>query len=61
MFDLVTHSFLISKSTAFVYKHLQDQIKDSPEQPQPAEITRFYGKILEDVRSRANKLRQFSR
>lgn len=53
--------FLISKSTAFVYKHLQDQIKDSPEQPQPAEITRFYGKILEDVRSRANKLRQFSR
>ncbi|KAF9328311.1 Suppressor of Sensor Kinase (SLN1) [Podila minutissima] len=54
--------FLISKSTAFVYKHLQDQIKDRPEQPQPAgEITRFYGKILEDVRSRANKLRQFSR
>ncbi|KAF9438396.1 Suppressor of Sensor Kinase (SLN1) [Entomortierella beljakovae] len=54
--------FLTSKSTAFLYKHLQDQMKERPDLPQGAsEVTKIYGKVLENVRFRANRLRRFSR
>ncbi|KAG0042125.1 Suppressor of Sensor Kinase (SLN1) [Gryganskiella cystojenkinii] len=54
--------FLTSKSTTFLYKHLQEQMKESPEIPQTAsEVIKFYGKVLENVRFRANRLRRFAR
>ncbi|KAF8949350.1 Suppressor of Sensor Kinase (SLN1) [Haplosporangium gracile] len=54
--------FLTSKSTTFLYKHLQDQMKERPELPQTAgEVTKVYGKVLENVRFRANRLRRFTR
>ncbi|KAF9117199.1 Suppressor of Sensor Kinase (SLN1) [Mortierella sp. AM989] len=54
--------FLTSKSTAFLYKHLQEQMKERPELPQSAgEVTKIYGKVLENVRFRANRLRRFAR
>ncbi|KAI1319901.1 Suppressor of Sensor Kinase (SLN1) [Mortierella claussenii] len=54
--------FLTSKSTTFLYKHLQDQMKERPDMPQTAgEVTKFYGKVLENVRFRANRLRRFAR
>ncbi|KAG0295794.1 Suppressor of Sensor Kinase (SLN1), partial [Dissophora globulifera] len=54
--------FLTSKSTTFLYKHLQDQMKERPDLPQTAgEVTKFYGKVLENVRFRANRLRRFAR
>lgn len=46
----------------FLYKHLQEQMKEHPDLPQTAgEVTKFYGKVLENVRSRANRLRRFAR
>jgi len=46
----------------FLYKHLQEQMKENPDLPQTAgEVIRFYGKVLENVRSRANRLRRFAR
>ncbi|KAF9952397.1 Suppressor of Sensor Kinase (SLN1), partial [Modicella reniformis] len=54
--------FITSKSTMFLYKHLQEQMKDHPELPQTAgDVIRCYGKVLENVRSRANRLRRFAR
>ncbi|KAK5827198.1 hypothetical protein F5H01DRAFT_287313 [Linnemannia elongata] len=54
--------FLTSKSTTFLYKHLLDQMKERPELPQTAgEVTKVYGKVLENVRFRANRLRRFTR
>ncbi|KAF9361076.1 Suppressor of Sensor Kinase (SLN1) [Mortierella sp. NVP85] len=54
--------FLTSKSTMFLYKHLLEQMKENPDLPQTAgEVIRFYGKVLENVRSRANRLRRFAR
>ncbi|KAG0287854.1 Suppressor of Sensor Kinase (SLN1) [Linnemannia gamsii] len=54
--------FLTSKSTTFLYKHLQEQMKERPELPQTAgEVTKVYGKVLENVRFRANRLRRFTR
>ncbi|KAG0245959.1 Suppressor of Sensor Kinase (SLN1) [Mortierella sp. GBA43] len=43
----------------FLYKHLLEQMKEHPDMPQSAsDVTRFYGKVLENVRSRANRLRR---
>ncbi|KAG9072087.1 Suppressor of Sensor Kinase (SLN1) [Linnemannia hyalina] len=54
--------FLTSKSTTFLFKHLLDQMKERPELPQTAgEVTKVYGKVLENVRFRANRLRRFTR
>ncbi|KAF9183352.1 Suppressor of Sensor Kinase (SLN1) [Haplosporangium sp. Z 767] len=54
--------FLTSKTTTFLYKHLQEQMKERPDLPQTAgEVTKFYGKVLENVRFRANRLRRFAR
>ncbi|KAI7829525.1 hypothetical protein BC939DRAFT_10215 [Gamsiella multidivaricata] len=54
--------FLTSKSTTFLYRHLQEQIKEHPDVLQTAgEVTKFYGKVLENVRFRANRLRRFAR
>ncbi|KAF9105389.1 Suppressor of Sensor Kinase (SLN1) [Mortierella sp. GBA35] len=54
--------FLTSKSTSFLYKHLLEQMKERPELPQTAgEVTKVYGKVLENVRFRANRLRRFTR
>ncbi|KAF9921262.1 Suppressor of Sensor Kinase (SLN1) [Linnemannia zychae] len=54
--------FLTSKSTTFLYKHLQEQMKERPELPKTAgEVTKVYGKVLENVRFRANRLRRFTR
>ncbi|KAG0210111.1 Suppressor of Sensor Kinase (SLN1) [Mortierella sp. GBA30] len=54
--------FLTSKLTTFLYKQLQEQMKEQPELPQTAgEVTKFYGKVLENVRFRANRLRRFAR
>lgn len=58
----VSVSLLTSKSTIYLYKHLQEQMKERPELPQTAsEVTKFYGKVLENVRFRANRLRRFAR
>ncbi|KAF9546293.1 Suppressor of Sensor Kinase (SLN1) [Mortierella hygrophila] len=54
--------FLTSKSTTFLFKHLLEQMKERPELPQTAgEVTKVYGKVLENVRFRANRLRRFTR
>ncbi|KAG0226449.1 Suppressor of Sensor Kinase (SLN1) [Actinomortierella wolfii] len=54
--------FLTSKATTFLYRNLQDQTKEKPMRSQPAgEITKFYGKILENVRLRATKLMRLSK
>ncbi|KAF8940268.1 hypothetical protein EDD21DRAFT_360964 [Dissophora ornata] len=54
--------FLTCKSTTFLYKHLQDQMKERPDLPQTAgEVTKVYGKVLENIRVRANRLRRFGR
>ncbi|KAF9964249.1 Suppressor of Sensor Kinase (SLN1) [Mortierella alpina] len=54
--------FLTSKLTTFLYKQLQEQMKERPDLPQTAgEVTKFYGKVLENVRFRANRLRRFAR
>ncbi|KAF9583760.1 Suppressor of Sensor Kinase (SLN1) [Lunasporangiospora selenospora] len=61
--DTAVHlCFLMSKSITFLYKHLQSQLKGQSDTAQsPGEVTRFYGKMLENVRSRARKVGQLSR